>query len=201
MCGSLPQSISMAKVISAQRALEIIFPQRELVWKERLPLWKIRNFPNNEDPVSVNSESDSELKEEDEIDPQPNPGPARQQPAHQQPAGAEMGLEKNCGIAWASCPRKWPPRLAANVIRMQPGPTWMAVTHVQDIKSSFELIIPEKIAKYGTMIWAPCDAASSYVWNLQVYMGEPDGGAPENIQGMRVVLDVTWPPWPQHHTR
>ena len=29
MCGSLPQSVSMAKIISAQRDLEIIFVERE----------------------------------------------------------------------------------------------------------------------------------------------------------------------------
>jgi hypothetical protein len=35
--------------------------------------------------------------------------------------------------------------MAANVIRMQPGATQMAVTHVQDIKYIFEL--PETIQK------------------------------------------------------
>ena len=48
-----------------------------------------------------------------------------------------------------------------------------------------------KPAKYGIKIWAACDAAPSYEWNLQVYTGKPDGGAPEKNQGMRVVLDVT----------
>jgi hypothetical protein len=38
-------------------------------------------------------------------------------------------------------------RIVANVIRMQPGPTRMAVTHVQDIKSSFELFVPDTIQK------------------------------------------------------
>ena len=37
--------------------------------------------------------------------------------------------------------------MAANVIRMQPGQTRMVVTHVQDIKSSFELFIPDTIQK------------------------------------------------------
>jgi len=40
-------------------------------------------------------------------------------------------------------------------------------------------------------IWAACDATSSYAWNLQVYTGKPDGGAPEKNQGMRVVLDMS----------
>jgi hypothetical protein len=47
-------------------------------------------FSEYEDHVSVNLESDSELKEEDEIDPQPAPGPANQQLAHQKPAGGKI---------------------------------------------------------------------------------------------------------------
>ncbi|KAM4584694.1 piggyBac transposable element-derived protein 4-like [Odontesthes bonariensis] len=34
-------------------------------------------------------------------------------------------------------------------------------------------------------------STSSYAWNLQVYIGKPDGGAPESNQGMRVVLDMS----------
>ena len=37
--------------------------------------------------------------------------------------------------------------MAANVIRMQPGPTRMAATRVYDIMSSFELFIPDVIQK------------------------------------------------------
>uniref|UniRef100_UPI003AAE7D3F piggyBac transposable element-derived protein 4-like n=1 Tax=Centroberyx gerrardi TaxID=166262 RepID=UPI003AAE7D3F len=55
----------------------------------------------------------------------------------------------------------------------------------------FRQYIPSKPAKSGIKIRAACDAASSYVWNLQVYTGKPDGGAPEKNQGMRVVLDMT----------
>lgn len=50
-------------------------------------------------------------------------------------------------MKWSSCPRNEPSRRAANVIRMQPGPTWLAVTHVQDIMSSFEFFIPDFIQK------------------------------------------------------
>ncbi|XP_071390069.1 piggyBac transposable element-derived protein 4-like [Centroberyx affinis] len=55
----------------------------------------------------------------------------------------------------------------------------------------FRQYIPSKPAKYGIKIWAACDATSSYAWNLEVYTGKPDGGAPEKNQGMRVVLDMT----------
>lgn len=37
--------------------------------------------------------------------------------------------------------------MAVIVIRMIPGPTLMAVTHVQDIMSNFELFIPDTIQK------------------------------------------------------
>lgn len=52
----------------------------------------------------------------------------------------------------------------------------------------FRQYIPSKPAKYGIKIWAACDAASSYVWNLQVYTGKCNGGTPENNQGTRVVF-------------
>ena len=55
----------------------------------------------------------------------------------------------------------------------------------------FRQYIQSKPAKYGIKIWAACNAASSYVWNLQVNMGKPDGGAPDKNQGMWIVLDVT----------
>ena len=50
-------------------------------------------------------------------------------------------------MEWSSYQRNEPPRMAANVIRMQPWPTRMADTHVQDIKSSSELFIPDIIQK------------------------------------------------------
>ncbi|XP_067088064.1 piggyBac transposable element-derived protein 4-like [Osmerus mordax] len=275
-----------------------------------------------EDHISENSESDSDFEEEDEI---------AEQDRHHIERG-EIWMSKKYEIEWSSCPKNEPPRMAANVIRMQPGPTRMAVTHVQDTKSAFELFItdsiqkiildstnlegrrvfgerwkemdqthlhayfgvlilagvfkskgesteslwdaetgreifratmslenfhiisrvirfdnrddrparrqrdklaairtvwdkwvqrlplfynpgpnvtideqlmpfrgrcpfrqyiPSKPAKYGIKIWAACDATSSYAWNLQVYTGKPDGGAPEKNQGMRVVLDMT----------
>jgi hypothetical protein len=92
------------------------------------------------------------LEVEDEIDPkpahqQPAPGPAGQQPAHQQPAGGEIWMSKHLENEWPFCPRNEPPLMAANVIRMESGSTWMVVTHVQDIKSSFELFIPDTIQK------------------------------------------------------
>ncbi|XP_071201069.1 piggyBac transposable element-derived protein 4-like [Salvelinus alpinus] len=55
----------------------------------------------------------------------------------------------------------------------------------------FRQYIPSKPAKYGIKIWAACDAASSHVWNLQVYMVKPDGGVQKKNQRMWVVLDMT----------
>ena len=64
----------------------------------------------------------------------------------------------------------------------------------------FRQYIPSKSAKYGIKIWAACDAASSYVWNLHVYMVEArwrssreeprDAGCPGRDRGT---------PWSQHH--
>ncbi|XP_070992443.1 piggyBac transposable element-derived protein 4-like [Oncorhynchus clarkii lewisi] len=55
----------------------------------------------------------------------------------------------------------------------------------------FRQYILSKPTKYEIKNWAACDAGSSYAWNLQVYTGKPDGGAPEKNQGIRVILDVT----------
>ncbi|XP_034040753.1 piggyBac transposable element-derived protein 5-like [Thalassophryne amazonica] len=160
----------MAKRYSVQRALELIFDDD--VEGEDLKE-EVSEF---EDHISENSESDSDSEEDDEIEhqvpkrrratgpgrqqpatapgrQQPAPGPSRQQPAtrpeqdSQHGASEEIWMSKNFEIEWSSRPRKEPPRKAANIIRMQPGPTQMAVTHTQDIKSSFELFIPDSIQK------------------------------------------------------
>lgn len=44
-------------------------------------------------------------------------------------------------------PKKRATPQGSNVIKMQPGPTQMAVTHTQDIKSSFKLFIPDSMQK------------------------------------------------------
>ena len=131
----------MPKRIHTQRDFEIIFAERESSVEGTSS--NLEAFSEYEDHVSVNTESDSELEEEDEIAPQPAPGPVHQQPAHQQPAGGERWMPKNCEIEWSSSLRNEPSRMAVNVIRMQPGPMRMVVTHVQNIKSSFELFIPD----------------------------------------------------------
>ncbi|XP_041811933.1 piggyBac transposable element-derived protein 4-like [Chelmon rostratus] len=59
----------------------------------------------------------------------------------------QTSLSKNGEIEWSSSPVGEPPHTAANIIRMVPGPTRFAVTHLQDIKSSFELLIPHTIQK------------------------------------------------------
>nr|XP_023665676.1 piggyBac transposable element-derived protein 4-like isoform X1 [Paramormyrops kingsleyae] len=55
----------------------------------------------------------------------------------------------------------------------------------------FRQYMPSKPAKYGIKIWAACDAASAYAWNMQIYTGKVAGGISEKNQGMRVVLDMT----------
>ena len=73
------------------------------------------------------------------------------------------------------------------------GPTLLLMSSLCHLRAAapFRQYIPSKPTKYGIKICAACDAASSYAWNLQVYTGKPDGGAPEKNQGMQVVLDVT----------
>lgn len=83
---------------------------------------------------------------------------------------------------------KWVHRLFYN-----PGPNVTIDEQLMPFRGRcpFRQYISSKPAKYSIKIWAACDATSSYAWNLQVYTGKPDGGAPEKNQGMRVVLDMT----------
>ncbi|XP_060792618.1 piggyBac transposable element-derived protein 4-like [Neoarius graeffei] len=87
-------------------------------------------------------------------------GPARQQEvtrsATEQPGiGSDcqqlendnIWMSKDGRIEWSSCSRNEAPCLAANVIKMIPGPTRLAVTHAQDIKSSFDLFMTYPIKK------------------------------------------------------
>lgn len=85
---------------------------------------------------------------------------------------------------------KWVHRLP---LFYNPGPNVTVDEQLMPFRGRcpFRQYIPSKPAKYGIKIWAACDAASSYAWNLQVYTGKPDGGVAEKNQGMRVVLDMT----------
>ncbi|XP_048853943.1 piggyBac transposable element-derived protein 4-like [Brienomyrus brachyistius] len=55
----------------------------------------------------------------------------------------------------------------------------------------FRQYMQSKPKKYGIKIWAACDAASAYGWNMQIYTGKVKGGISEKNQGTRVVLDMT----------
>lgn len=106
-----------------------------------------------EDRISENSESDGEFDEiEEEIGHQSvtgsAPGPAHQQQASQQPASQQPapGPEPAPDRArhQVASYEIWISKYRDNnmIIMMQPGPTRMAVSNVQDIKSSFELFRP-----------------------------------------------------------
>ncbi|XP_016409956.1 piggyBac transposable element-derived protein 4-like, partial [Sinocyclocheilus rhinocerous] len=55
----------------------------------------------------------------------------------------------------------------------------------------FKQYMLSKPAKYGLkIIWAACDAKSSYSYNMQVYTGKPAGAQHERNLGKRVVLEM-----------
>lgn len=58
-------------------------------------------------------------------------------------------------------------------------------------KCPFRQYMPSKPARYGIKFWVLCDNNTAYVWNIQPYLGKPPGGAREQNQGMRVVLDLS----------
>lgn len=57
-------------------------------------------------------------------------------------------------------------------------------------KCPFRQYMPSKPAKYGIKFWLLCDNATSYVWNIQPYLGKNPGSASEKNQGLRVVNDL-----------
>ena len=90
---------------------------------------------SEEDHLEIHSDledSDNEPSAEDEI-----PVPPR-----------KTFISKNGEIQWSSTPNTCQATLSAeNIIKTVPGPTRMAVTCVTDIKSAFELLIPNCIQK------------------------------------------------------
>lgn len=58
----------------------------------------------------------------------------------------EQGFVSKNGKVWSSIPYENEGRAtSANIIKMTPGPTRFAKSHVQDIKTAFELFIPNSI--------------------------------------------------------
>lgn len=56
----------------------------------------------------------------------------------------------------------------------------------------FRQYMPKKPAKYGIKFWILCDNETSYVWNIQPYLGRPINQPREKDQGLRVVLDLSY---------
>ncbi|XP_037397808.1 uncharacterized protein LOC119264150 [Pygocentrus nattereri] len=156
--------IKMAKRFTVQSALQLILEETEGSHSDAEEV-----VSEYEDHISENSESDSEFEEKDQHQSAPKHKRASG-PTHQHP-----GLCEQPAIGPAC----------------QPAPKCKQTTGPAHEKlATFRQYIPSKPAKYGIKIWAACDAASSYVWNLQVYTGKCNGGAPEKNQVMRVVLNM-----------
>ncbi|XP_048854021.1 nucleolar protein dao-5-like isoform X34 [Brienomyrus brachyistius] len=58
-------------------------------------------------------------------------------------------------------------------------------------RCSFKQYMPSKLARYGIKIWAACDAASSYAWNMQICTEKAKDVISKRDQGMRVMFDMT----------
>lgn len=97
------------------------------------------NVSETEDDVE--EDPDYEASSSDENETLSDPPVVSQPPANTLPS-------KNGKLLWSVSPLEQQGRLsAANVIKMVPGPTRYAVSHVQDIKSAFELFITPSIER------------------------------------------------------
>ncbi|XP_051982284.1 piggyBac transposable element-derived protein 4-like [Xyrauchen texanus] len=120
--------------------------------KQRFSVYEILSqFFDSESDIEENvSETDDNIEEDpdyeasssDENDtPNVDPPVVSQPPTNPLPS-------KNGKLSWSRSPPERQGRLsAANVIKMVPGPTRYAVSHVQDIKSAFDLFITPSIEK------------------------------------------------------
>ena len=89
----------------------------------------------DEDDLELNSDSN-------ESDFEPDEGIAIPIPP------SKTFMSKHGEIQWSSSPNMSQAKLSAeNIIKTVPGPTRMAVTRVTDIKSAFELVMPNSIQK------------------------------------------------------
>lgn len=104
---------------SAEQALELIFSdfQQEDLEDEEIS--------EEEDGEEYNAQHDESSSDEETLQPE-----------------QETFSSKNGKIIWSSSPYNNPGRMAAqNVMKMTPGPTRYAVSHVEDIASTFHLLI------------------------------------------------------------
>ncbi|XP_029701933.1 uncharacterized protein [Takifugu rubripes] len=124
----------------------------------RLSISQFQNIDKPQDQAVSSHPQDQAVKSQPQdqaINSQPQDQAISNQPQDQAVSSQPEAQNKPVSMEQVRCqkilklngfpPKKEPPRKAANVIRMQPGPTRMAVTHTQDIESSFELFIPDSI--------------------------------------------------------
>ncbi|XP_029907418.1 piggyBac transposable element-derived protein 4-like [Myripristis murdjan] len=112
--------------MTVQEALEVIIDHDSEIEED---------VSEDEDHLEINSDSN-------DSDFEPDVGIAIPIPP------SETYMSKNGEIQWSSSPNKRQAKLSAeNIIKTVPGPTRMAVTRVTDIKSTFELVMPDSIKK------------------------------------------------------
>ncbi|XP_076608401.1 LOW QUALITY PROTEIN: uncharacterized protein LOC143333911 [Chaetodon auriga] len=117
---------SRSKNITVQEALEVILDRDSEIEED---------VSEDEDYLELNSDSNDSDFEPDEGNTIPIPP-------------SKTFMSKNGEIQWSSSPNMRQAKLSAeNIIKTVPGPTRMAVTRVRDIKSAFELVMPNSIQK------------------------------------------------------
>ncbi|XP_061085791.1 oocyte zinc finger protein XlCOF6-like [Conger conger] len=123
----------LTKRLSVREALEIIFEHDEQGTEVE---------PEIEEDVSEvedNTDLDPDFEETDQSTDGEGEAPEEQAPE-------ETFQSKSGDLLWSSSPQDKGSRVRVeNIIKMTPGPTRYATSHVDDIKSSFQLFLPESI--------------------------------------------------------
>ena len=167
-------------------------PIRRFSVREALDLF----FQTDEDGIGVEPEIEEDVSEIEDNDPDFDPdhheteqstygeeeAPEEEAPGEEAPVEdtPEVTFQSKDGnLLWYSSPQDRGGRTRGeNIIRMSPGPTRYATSRVDDIKSSFQLFLPESIVEIilamtnleGGRVFADTWKALDQV-DLQAYMG------------------------------
>ncbi|CAB4067805.1 unnamed protein product [Lepeophtheirus salmonis] len=122
--------MSSSKNISVQKALELIFQESHDQSEDESV-----DLSNVEYSLDFESTSESSMDKDSELLPHP---PESNQAIY---------ISKNGKMEWAKTPTRQPPLKSEDTIKMKPGPTIFAVSHVSHTLSSFELFLFDSIQK------------------------------------------------------
>lgn len=138
----------LTRQFSVREALDLMFEPDE----EDVPEIEedVSEIEDNSDP-DYEPDQQSDQEEAPEAEEAEGEEAEEEAPEGEEPQGEEPEVtfqSKNGNLLWYSSPQERGGRVREeNIVRMTPGPTRYAISRVDDIKSSFQLFLPESIER------------------------------------------------------